>query len=159
MFRTSGINRSKGVNLDISTKVLDSRGSVDQIRAQDNRQIINDMFESDAATKQWSRAEKAKRGRNLFNERFAVHQLQASEHDKFAAHLYQARKAYRFACDRTGRNGKQIERCVISTFRVARAWEISAERPPTAVCRDQRRAYQAPRAIKRQRDFDAICLP
>ena len=38
-------------------------------------------------------------------------------------------------------------------------WMISAKGPPTAVCRDQRRAYQAPRAIKRQRDFDAICLP
>jgi hypothetical protein len=49
------------VNLDNSTKVLDSRDNVDQTRAQDNRQIINDMFESDAATKQWSPAEKAKR--------------------------------------------------------------------------------------------------
>jgi len=127
MFRTSGINRPKGVNLDISTKVLDSRGTVDQIRAQDNRQIINDMFESDAATKQWSPAEKAKRGRNLFNERFAVHQLQASEHDKFAAHLYQARKACRFACDRTGRNGKQIERWVISTFRVAESMGLKGD--------------------------------
>ena len=46
-------------------------------------------------------------------------ELQASEHDKFAAHLYRSRKEYRSACDRSGKSGKPIERCVISTFRVA----------------------------------------
>jgi hypothetical protein len=46
-------------------------------------------------------------------------QLEASEHDKFAAHLYRSRREYRFACDRAGKGGKQIERCVISTFQVA----------------------------------------
>jgi hypothetical protein len=46
-------------------------------------------------------------------------QLQASEHDKFAAHLYRSRREYRSACDHSGKSGKPIERCVISTFRVA----------------------------------------
>jgi hypothetical protein len=46
-------------------------------------------------------------------------QLQASEHDKFAAHLYRARREYRSACDSSGKSGKQIERCLISTFQVA----------------------------------------
>jgi hypothetical protein len=46
-------------------------------------------------------------------------QLQASEHDKFAAHLYRARRDYRLACDSSGKSGKPIERCLISTFRVA----------------------------------------
>ena len=46
-------------------------------------------------------------------------QLQASEHDAFAAHLYQARRAYRSACDHSGKSGKQIERCLISTFKLA----------------------------------------
>jgi hypothetical protein len=46
-------------------------------------------------------------------------QLQASEHDKFAAHLYRSRREYRSACQRAGKSGKQIERCVISTFQVA----------------------------------------
>ena len=46
-------------------------------------------------------------------------QLQASEHDKFAAHLYRSRREYRSDCDRAGKSGKQIERCIISTFRVA----------------------------------------
>jgi hypothetical protein len=46
-------------------------------------------------------------------------QLQASEHDKFAAHLYRARREYRLDCDHAGKSGKQIERCLISTYRVA----------------------------------------
>jgi len=48
-------------------------------------------------------------------------QLQASEHDRFAAHLYRSRKEYRSACERAGKSGKQIERCVISTFQVAQS--------------------------------------
>jgi hypothetical protein len=43
----------------------------------------------------------------------------ASEHDKFAAHLYRSRREYRLACDRAGKSGKQIERSLISTFKVA----------------------------------------
>ena len=46
-------------------------------------------------------------------------QLQASEHDAFAAHLYQSRREYRLACDHSGKSGKQIERSLISTFKVA----------------------------------------
>jgi hypothetical protein len=58
--------------------------------------------------------------------------VESSEADRFAAHLYQSRREYRHACDRAGKSGKQIERCVISTFQVAqsfgfkgdyRAWE------------------------------------
>jgi hypothetical protein len=45
--------------------------------------------------------------------------LQRSEHDKFAAHLYHSRREYRSACDRSGKGGKQIERCLISTFQIA----------------------------------------
>jgi hypothetical protein len=46
-------------------------------------------------------------------------QLQASEYDKFAAHLYRSRREYRSACQRAGKSGKQIERCALSTFQVA----------------------------------------
>jgi len=35
------------------------------------------------------------------------------------AHLYRARREYRLDCDHAGKSGKQIERCLISTFRVA----------------------------------------
>jgi hypothetical protein len=39
-------------------------------------------------------------------------QLQASEHEKFVAHLYQSRREYRQACETAGKSGKQIERFV-----------------------------------------------
>ena len=46
-------------------------------------------------------------------------QLQANEYDKFAAHLYRSRREYRSACQRAGKGNKQLERCLIATFRVA----------------------------------------
>ena len=45
--------------------------------------------------------------------------LQASEHDRFVSHLYRSRREYRLVCERAGKGGKQIERCLISTFQVA----------------------------------------
>jgi hypothetical protein len=48
-------------------------------------------------------------------------QLQASEHDKFAAHLYQSRREYRHISERPGKGNKQIERCVISTYQIAQS--------------------------------------
>jgi hypothetical protein len=59
-------------------------------------------------------------------------QLQASEHDKFVAHLYQARKQYRLVCERPNKGNKAIEREVLSRYQIAqslgfngdfRAWE------------------------------------
>ena len=57
-------------------------------------------------------------------------QLQASEHDKFAAHLYRSRREYRSACDHSGKSGKQIERCAISTFQVAESMGFKGESSP-----------------------------
>jgi hypothetical protein len=54
-------------------------------------------------------------------------QLQASEHDKFSAHLYRSRREFHSACDHAGKSGKQIERCVISTFRVAESMGFKGE--------------------------------
>jgi hypothetical protein len=54
-------------------------------------------------------------------------QLQASEHDKFSAHLYRSRREFRSACDHAGKSGKQIELCVISTFRVAESMGFKGE--------------------------------
>ena len=65
-------------------------------------------------------------------------QPQASEHDAFAAHLYRSRREYRSACERAGKSGKPIERCVIATFQVAesmgfkgdfRQWESFVAHP------------------------------
>jgi hypothetical protein len=46
-------------------------------------------------------------------------ELQASEHDAFASHLYRSRQEYRLVCQRAGKGGKPIERCAISTFKIA----------------------------------------
>ena len=54
-------------------------------------------------------------------------ELQASEHDKFAAHLYRSRREYGSVCQRAGKGGKQIERCVISTFQVAESLGFKGE--------------------------------
>jgi hypothetical protein len=59
-------------------------------------------------------------------------QLRASEQDKFAAHLYQARREFRHISERLGKGNKAVERAVISSFQGAqrlgfngdfRAWE------------------------------------
>jgi hypothetical protein len=54
-------------------------------------------------------------------------QLQASEHDKFAAHLYRSRREYRSVCQRAGKSGKQIERCAVSTFQVAESMGFKSD--------------------------------
>ena len=46
-------------------------------------------------------------------------QSMLAERDRFAAHLYQSRREYRSASETAGKSGKRIERCVISTFRIA----------------------------------------
>jgi hypothetical protein len=48
-------------------------------------------------------------------------QLQASEHDRFAAHLYQARREFRHISERPGKGNKAVERTVISSFQVAQS--------------------------------------
>jgi hypothetical protein len=54
-------------------------------------------------------------------------QLQAREHDGFAAHLYRSRREYRSACQRAGKGGKQIERCVIASFQIAESMGFKDE--------------------------------
>jgi hypothetical protein len=56
------------------------------------------------------------------NDGFASGLLQSTtpvERDRFVSHLYQSRREYRRACKTAGKSGKQIERCAISTFRIA----------------------------------------
>ncbi|MGA7212817.1 MAG: hypothetical protein WCE49_12935 [Terrimicrobiaceae bacterium] len=45
----------------------------------------------------------------------------------FAAHLYQSRWEYRSARLHARKGGKQIERCVISTFQVAESMGFKGE--------------------------------
>ena len=58
--------------------------------------------------------------------------LEAGESDKFAAHLYQARRQHRRVSERPNKGNKAIEREVISSYQIAqslgfngdfRAWE------------------------------------
>ena len=49
----------------------------------------------------------------------ALLQSVLAERDRFAAHLYQSRREYRRASETAGKSGKRIERCVISTLRIA----------------------------------------
>ena len=62
----------------------------------------------------------------------ARHSYKPARHDKFVAHLYQARRQYRLVCERPNKGNKAIEREVISSYQVAqslgfngdfRAWE------------------------------------
>ena len=47
--------------------------------------------------------------------------------DRFASHLYQARRQYRRTCEPAGKSGKQIEGCVISTFQMAESMGFKGE--------------------------------
>ena len=57
--------------------------------------------------------------RNL--ERLVSRLLQSMpvELERFASHLYQARREYRRTCETAGKSRKQIERCVIASFQIA----------------------------------------
>ena len=46
---------------------------------------------------------------------------------RFVSHLYQSRREYRQTCQTAGKSGKQIERCVISTFQVAESMGFKGE--------------------------------
>jgi hypothetical protein len=56
-----------------------------------------------------------------------IAQLQASEHDTFVSHLYQARKQYRLVCERPNKGNKAIEREVISSYQVAQSLGFSGD--------------------------------
>jgi hypothetical protein len=47
--------------------------------------------------------------------------------DRFVSHLYQSRREYRRTCETAGKSGKQIERCVISSFQIAESMGFKGE--------------------------------
>ena len=49
------------------------------------------------------------------------------ERDRFVSHLYQSRREYRRTCETAGKSGKQIERCVIASFRIAESLGFKGE--------------------------------
>ena len=65
--------------------------------------------------------------RKTLEKLLALLQSAPVERDRFVSHLYQARRAYRRTCETAGKSGKQIERCVISTFQVAESMGFRGE--------------------------------
>ena len=57
--------------------------------------------------------------RQTLEKLLALLQSAPVERDRFVSHLYQSRRKYRRTCETAGKSGKQIERCVISTFQIA----------------------------------------
>jgi hypothetical protein len=49
------------------------------------------------------------------------------ERDRFVSHLCQSRRQYRRTCETAGKSGKQIERCVISSFQFAESMGIKGD--------------------------------
>jgi hypothetical protein len=49
------------------------------------------------------------------------------ERGRFVTYFYQSRLEYRRACETAGKSGEQIERCLISTFRVAEGMGFKGE--------------------------------
>jgi hypothetical protein len=65
--------------------------------------------------------------RETLEKLLALLQSAPVERDRFVSHLYQARREYRLVCERAGKGGKQIERCVISTFQIAESMGFKGE--------------------------------
>jgi hypothetical protein len=64
---------------------------------------------------------------NTLEKLLALLQSAPVERDRFVSHLYQSRREYRRACETAGKSGKQIERCVISTFQIAESLGFKGE--------------------------------
>jgi hypothetical protein len=49
------------------------------------------------------------------------------ERDRFVSHLYQSQREYGRTCETVGKSGKEIERCVISSFQIAESMGFKGE--------------------------------
>ena len=63
--------------------------------------------------------------RETLEKLLAILQSAPVERDRFVSHLYP--EGYRRACETAGKSGKQIERCVISTFQIAESLGFKGE--------------------------------
>jgi hypothetical protein len=71
--------------------------------------------------------EQIQEARKALEKPLILLQFGTVERDRFVSHLYQARRQYRRACETAGKGGKQIERCVISTFQIAESMGSKGE--------------------------------
>ena len=49
------------------------------------------------------------------------------ECDQFVSYLYQSRREFHRACETAGKSGRQIERCVISSFQIGESMGFKGE--------------------------------
>jgi hypothetical protein len=68
--------------------------------------------------------------------------LESSEADGFVAHLYQARKQYRLACERPNKGNKAIERNIIASYQIAQSLGFNGDfRVGSTCCNFTRREF------------------
>ena len=65
-----------------------------------------------------ARIEQIQKARKTLEKLLILLQSAPVERDRFVSHPYQARSIRR-TCETAGKSGKQIERCVISSFQIA----------------------------------------
>ena len=71
--------------------------------------------------------ERIEEARKVSEKLLTLLQTAPVERDRFVSHLYLSRREYRRTCETAGKSGKQIERCVISTFRIAESMGFKGE--------------------------------
>jgi hypothetical protein len=71
--------------------------------------------------------EQIEEARSVLEKLLTLLQSAPVERDRFVSHLYQSRKEYRRTCENAGKSGKEIERCVISSFRIAESMGFKGE--------------------------------
>jgi hypothetical protein len=60
--------------------------------------------------------ERIEEARQILEKLLILLQSAPLERDRFVSHLYQSRREHRRTCETAVKSGKQIERCVFSTF-------------------------------------------
>ena len=71
--------------------------------------------------------ERIEETRTVLEKLLTLLQSAPLQRDRFVSHLYQSRREYRRTCETAGKSGKEIERCVISSFRIAKSMGFKGE--------------------------------
>ena len=71
--------------------------------------------------------ERIEKTRAVLEKFLTLLQSAPAELDRFVSHLCRARREYRRICETAGKCGKQIERCVMSSFQIAESTGFKGE--------------------------------
>ena len=69
------------------------------------------------------------------------------ERDRFVSHLYQSRRVVSADLRRAGKGGKQIERCLISTFQMAESMGFKGDRDAFVLKKEKAGGFPFPPAF------------